>query len=240
MRTRKAPKSSRAGPRQLSIRFVSRHLAGEGDGRFHAGTPRAPESGNRPSLRSTRPQSGHEGRDDFHGRARDDCFGRSTWAWVLPSHALPGLRRGFIASSTRCWASTPRSSPTSRICPYTRAVIEETSSSLPPGPAPAAAGGTRRQDRRCVGGEGRRSCWSCRGSCIGRLTSGTSLTVSCRSASWADRPPPYTYVPFAAGPRICAGLAFGLTEATFMPRDARPALQAPLGPGRHGSSRSAA
>ena len=29
----------------------------------------------------------------------------------------------------------------------------------------------------------------------------------------AKRPPPYTYIPFSVGPRICAGLNFGLTEA---------------------------
>ena len=28
-----------------------------------------------------------------------------------------------------------------------------------------------------------------------------------------ERPTPYTYIPFAIGPRICAGLSFGLTEA---------------------------
>ena len=65
--------------------------------------------------------------------------------------------------------------------------------------------------------EGRARAGRRRGSCIGRLTSGTSLTVFLPERFLGDRPPPYTYVPFAAGPPDLRGTRLWPDRSDLMP-----------------------
>lgn len=135
-----------------------------------------------------------------------------TWAWYLVANA-PWVEEAVLAEIERvCGARPPTVADVAEL-DWCRAVIEETLRLYPPVPILA------RQAREADG-------------FAGVEVAPASLAVVVpwllhRCAElWetpdrfmperflgSQRPAPYTYIPFAAGPRICPGLAFGLTEA---------------------------
>lgn len=135
-----------------------------------------------------------------------------TWAWYLLAHA-PWAERALIEEIDRvCGDRDPTVDDVPKL-DYARAVIEETLRLYPP--VPILSRQNREADR------------------IGDVdVPAASLVLVMpwllhRSPDLWDephhfkperflngnRPIPYSYVPFAIGPRICAGLAFGLTES---------------------------
>ncbi len=134
-----------------------------------------------------------------------------TWAWYLLSNA-PWVEEAILAELvTVCGDRTPTVADVPRL-DWCRAVIEETLRLYPP--VPILARQAKAADQiagvdidpaalivvvpwllhRAVG------LWAQ----PERFMPERFLT---------QRPAPYTYIPFAVGPRICAGLAFGLTES---------------------------
>lgn len=135
-----------------------------------------------------------------------------TWAWYLLSKA-PWVEQEVHAEIARvCGDRTPSVDDVARL-DWCRAVVEETLRLYPP--VPILARQAKEADR------------------IGDLdVKPASLILIVpwilhRTESLFpkahlfmperflgdDRPAPYSYIPFAAGPRVCAGLQFGLTEA---------------------------
>lgn len=135
-----------------------------------------------------------------------------TWAWYLISNA-PWVEEAMLAELDGvCAGRSPTVADVPRL-DWCRAVIEETLRLYPPVPLLAR----QARDADVIDG---------------KAIEPASVIIVCpwvlhRSAGlWEHpdhflperflgdkRPVPYSYVPFAAGPRICAGLAFGLTEA---------------------------
>lgn len=134
-----------------------------------------------------------------------------TWAWYLLANA-PWAEDALHAEIERVCGQTP---PTLADVPkleYCRAVIEETLRLYPP--VPLLGRQARDADR------------------IGDIDVIPSALITIspwllhrNSDLWnkpnhfiperflgGQRPVPYSYIPFASGPRICAGLQFGLTE----------------------------
>ncbi|MBH0236545.1 cytochrome P450 [Methylobrevis albus] len=135
-----------------------------------------------------------------------------TWAWYLLANA-PWAEAAVHAEIERvCGARAPTVDDVPRL-DYCRAVVEETLRLYPP--VPLLGRQAREADR--VGGID--------------ILPAALVTVSPwllhRNHDVWDRPHhfvperflggwrpvPYSYIPFAIGPRICAGLQFGLTEA---------------------------
>jgi cytochrome P450 len=135
-----------------------------------------------------------------------------TWSWYLLSHA-PWVEEAVLAEiAAVCAGRAPTMEDVPRL-DWCRAVIEETLRLYPP--VPFLARQARERDR------------------IGDIdVEAASLVVISpwllhRSPQLWDRPhhfvperflgqarpEAYSYIPFSAGPRVCAGLAFGLTES---------------------------
>ncbi|GGF80054.1 cytochrome P450 [Azorhizobium oxalatiphilum] len=134
-----------------------------------------------------------------------------TWAWYLISNA-PWVEEAVLAELDRvCGGRVPTVADVPQL-DWCRSVIEETLRLYPP--VPILARQAKEADRiadldvdpaalvvvvpwllhRAVG------LWD-------------SPERFMPERFLANRPIPYSYVPFAIGPRICAGLAFGLTES---------------------------
>ncbi|ADZ70380.1 cytochrome P450 [Polymorphum gilvum] len=136
------------------------------------------------------------------------------WAWFLLSQA-PRVRERLHAELDSVLGDAPPSFADVARLPYTKAVIEETLRLYPPVPILAREA----MADTTVGGK--------------RIPKGTILMVvpwllHRNPTLWPDadafrperflegegtRPSKYGYVPFSIGPRICAGLQFGLTES---------------------------
>ncbi|WP_029006494.1 cytochrome P450 [Azorhizobium doebereinerae] len=134
-----------------------------------------------------------------------------TWAWYLVANA-PWVEEAVLAEIDRvCGGRTPTVADVPKL-DWCRSVIEETLRLYPP--VPILARQAKEADR------------------IGGIDIDPAALVVV--APWllhravelwehperfrperflSERPAPYTYIPFAIGPRICAGLAFGLTES---------------------------
>lgn len=137
-----------------------------------------------------------------------------TWAWYCLSKA-PWAEAAILSELRAVLGDRPPSVGDVPSLPYTRAVIEETLRLYPPVPLlPRQASRTDRLEHVAV-------------------EKAALVIVSPwllhRSPDLWDQPnhfkperflgdghpAPYAYLPFAAGPRICPGLGFGLTEATL-------------------------
>ncbi|WP_377289626.1 cytochrome P450 [Rhizobium sp. SG2393] len=142
---------------------------------------------------------------------QETTAGTLTWAWYLLAHA-PWAEEALHAEIDRvCAGRSPTLEDVGKL-DYTRAIVEETLRLYPP--VPLLGRQAREADR--IGN-------------IDVLPAGL-VTISPwlmhRNPDVWDRPnhfvperflgpgrpAPYTYFPFALGPRICAGLQFGLTE----------------------------
>jgi cytochrome P450 len=135
------------------------------------------------------------------------------WAWYLLSQA-PEAERRLHEELDRVLGGRPPSLSDLPDLPYTRAVIEETLRLYPPVPLLAREAGRDEVLR------GRRVT---AGSLIivvpwllhrhKRYWSEPDSFMPERFLPGAPTPDKAVYLPFSLGPRVCAGLAFGLTEA---------------------------
>lgn len=135
-----------------------------------------------------------------------------TWAWYLIANA-PWVEEAVLGEIERvCGGRTPTVADVDKL-DWCRAVIEETLRLYPP--VPILARQARNADRVIDVDvdpaalvlvvpwllHRTRDLWEQPDRFLPERFVGTG------------RPTPYTYIPFAIGPRICAGLSFGLTEA---------------------------
>lgn len=191
--------------------IVSRHLAGDGDAdsMLELLVRRKRKS---PELALDEAAIRHEAATIFMA-GHETTASTLTWAWYCLARA-PWVEEALHRELDEVLGDRPPELADLPNLPYAKAVIEETLRLYPPVPLlPRQAG---RADR------------------IGDVVVEKAALVLVvpwllhRAVDlWdepnrflperflGDRPAPYTYVPFAAGPRICAGLAFGLTEATL-------------------------
>lgn len=134
-----------------------------------------------------------------------------TWAWYLISNA-PWVEEAVLAELDRvCGSRTPTVDDVAQL-DWCRSVIEETLRLYPPVPILAR----QAKDADTIAGIDIDPA---------ALVVVVPWLLHRSEGLWdqperfrperflTDRPTPYTYIPFAIGPRICAGLAFGLTEA---------------------------
>ncbi len=135
-----------------------------------------------------------------------------TWSWYCLANA-PWAEAALHRELEEVLGDRPPTVQDVASLPYTRAIIEETLRLYPP--VPIMSRQANRADR--IGALEVEK---------GALVLVVPWLLHRATDLWEDpnhfkperflgpeRPRPYSYIPFAAGPRICAGLAFGLTES---------------------------
>lgn len=191
-------------------RVVTEHLEGHGENRSMIDLlvkrqQKSPELGlDRTALRNeaaTIFMAGHE-----------TTAATLTWAWYCLAHS-PWAEKALHDEIDRvCGPRAPTLADVPKL-EYTRAVVEETLRLYPP--VPYLTRQSRDADR--IGDIDVKPAslvlvvpWL-----LHRAGDLWKLPRRFRPERFLgdERPAPYTYVPFAVGPRICAGLAFGLTES---------------------------
>ncbi|MDQ1079312.1 cytochrome P450 [Pseudoroseomonas cervicalis] len=153
------------------------------------------------------------------------------WAWYLLSQSPAVLAR--LQAEADALDGPARFADMARL-PYTRAVVEETLRLYPPVPLLAREAVTEGE----IGGRHVR-----KGSlvlAVPWLLHRHRLLWQEPDAFWPERflpggeaasKPRYTWIPFAIGPRVCTGAAFGLTEAVLCLATLARAVTPRLAPG---------
>jgi cytochrome P450 len=191
--------------------IVSRHLAGEGDAdSMLALLVRRKRTS--PELELDVTAIRNEAATIFMA-GHETTASVLTWAWYCLSRA-PWAEQALHRELDAVLGGRPPALGDLPALPYTRAVIEETLRLYPPVPIlPRQAGADDRIGDVAV----ERAA----------LVLVVPWLLHRAVGLWDEpnrflperflekRPAPYTYIPFAAGPRICAGLSFGLSEASL-------------------------
>lgn len=190
-------------------RVVTAHLEGQGDHRSMVDALVERQRRN-PELGLTRDALRNEAATIFMA-GHETTAATLTWALYLVANS-PWAERAALAEIHRvCGDRAPTIADVPHL-DYCRAIIEETLRLYPP--VPILSRQTREADR--VEGVDVRpaslvivSPWL-----LQRSPAHFPRPHHFRPERFVtDRPTPYTYAPFAVGPRICAGLAFGLSES---------------------------
>lgn len=188
--------------------IVSRHLEGEGDAdsMLELLIRRKRKS---PELALDQAAIRHEAATIFMA-GHETTASTLTWAWYCLARA-PWIEERLHREIDEVLGDRPPELEDVPDLPYTRAVVEETLRLYPPVPLlPRQAGRADRIGDVAVDKAALVLVVPWLLHRAGDLWDEPNRFLPERFLG--DRPPPYTYVPFAAGPRICAGLAFGLTE----------------------------
>jgi len=148
------------------------------------------------------------------GAAQETTAATLTWAWYILANA-PWVEEAMLAEIERvCGARAPTVADVPQL-DWCRAVIDETLRLYPPLPV-LARQAKQADDFMGVKIEANAivliSPWLIQRS--RDHWDRPNLFLPERFMN-GQRPTPYTYLPFAMGPRICAGMGFGLTEATL-------------------------
>jgi cytochrome P450 len=191
---------------------IEHHLAGHGDEssmmqsliRYRAKNPDADLS-----LAALRDEAA-----TIFGAGQETTSTVLTWAWYLLANA-PWVEEAVLAEIERvCGSRAPTVADVPNL-EWCRAVIDETLRLYPPVPmlARQAKNADEFMDLKVEAGS---------------LVIVTPWLLHRARDLWdqperfmperfmnGNRPTPYTYVPFAIGPRLCAGLSFGLTESVL-------------------------
>ncbi len=190
-------------------RVVSDHLAGGGDDASMVKALIRRQQRN-PELGLTRDALRNEAATIFMA-GHETTAATLTWAWYCLANA-PWAERKLLDEIARVCGTRP---PTMADVPqldYARAVIEETLRLYPP--VPILSRQTREADRVVDIDVTPASLVLVVPWLLHRAPAHFPQPHHFKPERFiGDRPAPYTYAPFAVGPRICAGLAFGLSES---------------------------